>query len=288
MVAVLLGAVAFIAAPAATAQEQPAPVETSVSAEPYQQISDPNYRWRSDMSSKVLAAKPTVDHVLHRVPGSWFDAPRIPHESVLAQNRGNSLFGPGTPLYIGDSKMCTLGVVGMDAAGRKIGLTAGHCGQPGEQVTSADSWQIGPTGTVVASNAHHDYSVIEFGPNAELTRSYNGVTVNHLGGAPVGTGQQLCKQGVATGYTCGIAWVDDQTVQFSQVCASVGDSGGPVLAGDRLVGLVSGGALPNPHLSCRSPLQGPIFMPTVSSGINAILAHLNATGGPGAGFVLAG
>ncbi len=263
--------------------EPAAPEPYSATAE----FADPNYRWESDLSSKVLAGKPTADHVLHRVAGSWFDAPRIPEESVLAQNRGNSLYGPGTPIYIGDSKMCTLGVAGTDAAGRKVGLTAGHCGEPGEQVASADSWQLGPTGTVVASNAHHDYSVIEFGSNTELTRSYNGVTVNQVGGAPATTGQQLCKQGVATGFTCGITWVDDRDVQFSQVCASVGDSGGPVLVGDRLVGLVSGGSLPNPALTCRSPLQGALFMPTVSTSMNAVLAHLNATGGPGSGFVLA-
>ncbi|AGF71794.1 hypothetical protein A605_03915 [Corynebacterium halotolerans YIM 70093 = DSM 44683] len=268
---------------------QPVSQETGAQAAEGQvaQVSDPNYRWRSDLSSKLMAANPTADHVLHRVPGSWFDAPRIPEESVLAQNQGKSLYGPGTPLYIGESKMCTLGVVGTDAQGRKVGLTAGHCGEPGELVASADSWQVGPSGTVVASNAAHDYSVIEFGSNAELTRSYNGVTVNEVGGAPVTLGQQLCKQGVATGFTCGITWAGDGNTQLSQVCASVGDSGGPVLAGNRLVGLVSGGSLPDPNLACRTPLQGVLFMPTVSTSINAVLADLEASGGPGAGFVLA-
>src|SRR5699024_833913 len=36
---------------------------------------DPNYRWMNDPVSKVMAGKPLEDWVLHRVPGSWFDAP---------------------------------------------------------------------------------------------------------------------------------------------------------------------------------------------------------------------
>ncbi len=40
--------------------------------------------------------------------------------------RGKSLYGPGTPLYVNQDTMCTLTAAGTDAAGRKVGLTAGH------------------------------------------------------------------------------------------------------------------------------------------------------------------
>nr|WP_241228454.1 S1 family peptidase [Corynebacterium hylobatis] len=246
---------------------------------------DPNYRWHNDPVAKTMAGKPFDEWVLHRVSGSWFDAPRIPEESMVVQNQDASLYGPGTPIYLGDSMMCTLGVVGTDAQGRKVGLTAGHCGQPGDQVWSADSWQVGPTGTVVTTNQVHDYSVVELGSNAELTRTYNGVTVNSVGG-PVGPGQVLCKQGVATGHTCGHVWAADEEVHITQVCAMTGDSGAPLLAGDRMVGMISGGVLPDHRLSCKSPLQGQLFMPTASHTMDAVLKDVDARGGVGAGFRL--
>ncbi|MDO5513018.1 S1 family peptidase [Corynebacterium sp.] len=247
---------------------------------------DQNYLWTDHPIDKVMAGKPFADWVLHRVPGSWFDAPRIPEESMVVQNQDRSLYGPGTPIFVGDQMMCTLGVVGTDAEGRKVGITAGHCGNPGDKVWSADSWQVGASGTVAVSNHLHDYSVIELGSNSEITRSYNGVTVNRLGG-PVAPGQMLCKQGVATGNTCGHVWSADEALQISQVCAMVGDSGAPVLAGDRMVGMISGGVVADQRLSCKTPLQGGLFMPTVSTNLDNVLADMDKRGGVGAGFQLA-
>lgn len=251
-------------------------------------VSDPNYRWRDDVAAKVLAGKPAAEHVLHRVPGSQFDAPRIPDESNFAASRGNSLYGPGTPLYIGEETMCTLAVAGTDAEGRNVGITAGHCGEVGEDVFSADSWQVGPSGTVMATNGYYDYAVIEFGSNAELTRSYNGVTVDEVGGG-VRQGETVCKQGVATGFDCATTWASNPEVHVTQLCAMNGDSGAPVLVGDRLVGFVSGGSIPVPgaqFLSCRTPLQGPVHAPTTSIDMGAVLADLDTRGGLGAGFTL--
>ena len=210
------------------------------------QGTNPNYQWKNDGFSKVAAGKPQADYVLHRVPGSMFDAPRIPEESVAAMNQGESLYGPGTPLYVNKESMCTLTVAGNDNAGRKVGLTAAHCGNVGDPVTSADSEQIGPTGTVVSKNEDLDYAVIEFGSKAKVSRSYNGVTVNQLGGG-VKPGQQVCKQGVATGKTCGMTYQQAKKIQINQVCAMMGDSGAPLLVDGRLVGSITGGFLPVPY-----------------------------------------
>nr|WP_268914272.1 S1 family peptidase [Corynebacterium uropygiale] len=247
----------------------------------------PNYHWTNDLLARVLAGKPLDPVVLQRVAGSFFDAPDIPAASRELEAQGKSLYGPGTPVFVGNSMICTLAVAGYDAQGNKVGITAGHCGKVGDAVMSADSWKIGPSGRVVASNPGQDYAVIQFGENAEVTRSYNGVTVNSVGGAPA-PGQTVCKSGVGTGTTCGITWSTQPRVILTQVCAMQGDSGGPVTQGDRLVGTVSGGAYPNYALACRSPLQGPLHMPTVVSRADATMADLNASGGPGAGFQLAG
>lgn len=241
-------------------------------------IAGANYHWRNDIQAQVMAQH--VGPVLHRVGGSWFNAPDIPGEAHAAAGAGRALFGPGTPVFIGD-KICTLAVAGYDAAGRKIGITAGHCGVMGREVYSADAPNSGPAGVVTQSVPELDYAVIVLNDRADIARSYNGVTINAVGGSQA-AGQQLCKQGVATGFTCGPAWDQYQ----SQVCAMQGDSGGPLLAGDRLVGIISGGSRLIPNGACTTPWQGPLHTPTVSAPIDAVLQHLNATGGPGAGFRL--
>lgn len=239
---------------------------------------DPNYVWRSDVVSKVLAGKPAADQVLHRVPGSLHDAPRIPDEARQAQGRGNALYGPGTPIYVGvgDNQLsCTVAVAGYDNAGRKIAVTAGHCGNVGDPVIDADAFGLGATGTVAAVDRNLDYALIRLNPNTEVTRSYDGVTINHVGSAPIQPGQNVCKKGVASGVTCGITWYDYNQMNINQVCAMQGDSGGPLFVGDRLVGMINGGMLPQPlALACYSPLQGLIHAPTGSARADAVFSAL--------------
>lgn len=243
-------------------------------------VDGPNYHWRSDVQAQVMAQH--LGPVLHRVPGSWFNAPDIPGEAKAHEDAGNALFGPGTPVFIGHDKMCTLAVAGYDRHGNKVGITAGHCGSTGAEVFSADAPKAGVMGHVVQTAPDLDFALIQFGPKAQMTRSYNGVTLNAVGGQAA-PGQQVCKKGVATGYTCGVAW----DAYNSQVCAMQGDSGAPMFAGDRLLGVISGGNPIVPAGPCTTPWQGPLHMPTLSTPIDNILARLDAQGGTGAGFRLA-
>lgn len=249
----------------------------SGTATAHAQEQDPNYLWRSDPLSKILAAKPFSDYVLHRVPGSFHDAPRIPEASNQALTRGNSLYGPGTPIYVttknGSEVMCTVAAAGYGSHGNKYALTAGHCGEVGDAVKSADSWQVGPSGTITHVNKDLDFALIELGSNTEISRSYNGITLTSLGGAPVQPGGVVCKQGVASGHTCGVTLHDWQTMNISQVCALQGDSGAPVMEGGRLIGILNGGMLPF-NFSCVSPLQGALHSPTGSVRADAVLAAL--------------
>lgn len=242
-------------------------------------IDGPNYHWRTDVQAQVMAQH--IGPVLHRVPGSWFHAPDIPRESRDHAAEGRALFGPGTPLFIGNDKMCTLAIAGFDRHGNKVGLTAGHCGGVGTPIMSADAPGAGVAGHIVQVVPEKDFALIQFGPNVQLTRSYNGVTINAVGGqaAPL---QNLCKKGVATGFTCGPAW----DAYNSQVCAMQGDSGAPMMLGDRLVGVLSGGNPIVPAGACTTPWQGPLHMPTITTPIDVVLGHLDAQGGTGAGFYL--
>ena len=53
---------------------------------------DPNYHWKTDPVSKVLAGKPFADRVLNRVPGSFFDANPANPAARAAAGRGTSLY----------------------------------------------------------------------------------------------------------------------------------------------------------------------------------------------------
>ena len=238
-----------------------------------------NYVWRTDPISKALAGKPTADKVLHRVPGSFFDAPRTPPEAEEARRRGRALYGPSTPLYVGSvpgqEVMCTATVAGYNDRGEKIAITAGHCGKVGDAVRSADAWQLGRTGTITHVNGQLDYAVITLAANTDVTRTYNGVTVNHLGGAPIKPGGVVCKTGVASGTTCGPTFTDWDARNTNHVCAMQGDSGAPLTVGDRVIGMVNGGMWGPPfNVSCRTPLQGPIHAPTGSLRMDAVLGDI--------------
>ena len=258
--AVLTTAAALAGTPAAQAQDMP------------------NYTWRTDPVSKTLAGKPFADRVLHRVPTSLHDAPQVPPEAAAAAARGTALYGPSTPIYVGTGEaqvMCTVAVAGYDDTGRKVAVTAGHCANVGDPVTAADAPGLGPTGRIVHVDRNLDYAVIHLNPSTEVSRSYGGITINHVGSAPLRPGQPVCKRGVASGYTCGITWHDWDSMNINQVCAMQGDSGAPLFVGDRLVGMVNGGMFRAPFsVACHSPLQGPLHAPTGSARADAIFPNL--------------
>ncbi|MFC5938208.1 S1 family peptidase [Corynebacterium choanae] len=244
-------------------------------------IDGPNHHWKTDPLSMLLAAHPGP--VLQRIAGSYFHAPDVPHEAYVAEGNDRILMGPSTPLFIDDA-VCTLGVAGYDSEGNKIGITAGHCGKPGSEVVSADSWPMGTAGYVVAQSAKHDYSVIRFEDKVDVAKSYNGLTIDTLGWDD--KPQMVCKYGVATGWTCGPQFLADQRTSLAQYCANTGDSGAPVFIGNKLIGVVSGGLAPGNSFACVSPLQGPLHAPAITHSIDAIVNDINTHHGYGAGFTL--
>ena len=267
----------------AVAQDSPAPLDQPLY----------NYHWVNDPLSQLLAMR--LGPVLHRSENSFFHAPDMAQEAIDAQARGKVLYGPGTPIFIHAGKdtepaaLCTLGIAGYDNENRPIGITAAHCGDVGTYVSSADAQNMGTSGIVIGANKVHDYSVILFdAKRVELTRTYNGITVNSIGGEP-GDREPICKRGVGTGTTCGTNLMTSDAYAYAQVCSTQGDSGAPLLRGDQLVGFISGGlALAgNTDLSCRTPLQGMLFTPAVGVTADAVLSEINANPkNPGAGLRL--
>jgi hypothetical protein len=236
----------------------------------------------------VPAVDQVVDDVLtvtgepgpHRIEGQYFTSPGVP---AAAENaRPSVLIGPSTPLIVGPS-VCTTTAAGHDAAGNAVAVTAGHCGVAGDEVRSADD----PEGTVIGTfqrSGARDNGIILLNDSAQVTSSYNAV-LGSAGGPLPGEGAQVCKTGIATGTTCGPLVLRTDSGFAMHVCSSHGDSGAPVYAGGRLIGLLSGGFAGVP--SCRTPLQGPVHSPVMAVTWDAVTAEMDATGGVGAGFRMA-
>lgn len=259
------------------------PVEQPYELEPLP--NGPFYEWTNDPFSQVLALH--QGPVLHRITGSFFHGPDVPQAQRDANARGKTLYGPGTPIIVNDESFCTVAVSGTDAQGRPVAITAGHCGEVGNEVQSADAVHMGntaPSGKIAAKGENLDYSVIELYPNAEITNEYYpGVVVNAVGAEPRPL-DTACKQGLASNNTCGSVIVSDAEATISQVCARPGDSGGPLIEGDRVVGIISGGIVPTEAAACNTPLQGMLHSPTLTVNMDAVVKDLQNRGGVGAGF----
>lgn len=135
---------------------------------------------------------------------------------------------------------CTLTTIGHSKTGKLIGITAGHCGKPGQKVYSETQQDRGQAGTITYSASDLDMAIIEFNPAKVVPlRTVRGVSIDGVDTRPVDFPTIVCKDGRTTGETCGITWFSDGDAHFSQMCVIEGDSGSPVLVGDRLVGMVN-------------------------------------------------
>lgn len=216
----------------------------------------------------------------HRVAGNYFTSPTAPAEQQATPEQ--AIVGPSTPILLGEN-ICTVAASGTDREGNKIAITAGHCGGVGQDVSSFDAEGAGTIGTVSRIVAG-DVSVITLRPEVKITRSYGNVTLDHVGGSAPAFLETLCKTGVTSGTSCGPVLATSASSITAHICGSFGDSGAPIYAGNRLVGVLNGGVAGLP--SCVTPAQGPVHAPAVGTPWSTVEAALNA-GGTGAGFKLA-
>lgn len=198
------------------------------------------------------------------------------------------VMGGGAGIVIGKDTLCTLTSIGHDKTGALIGFTSAHCGGPGAVVSAEDSESSGPIGHMVAGNDSLDYAVIQFDPDKVTpVADFGGFVISGIGPDPI-FGQIACKQGRTTGNSCGVTWGpgQDPGTIVMQVCGRPGDSGGPVVVNNLLVGMIHGAfsdALPTCVIKYI-----PLHTPAVVVSINAVLADLNANDRPGAGFIPVG
>lgn len=209
--------------------------------------------------------------------------PAMPAGTVAADDK--MVLGGGAGIVVDGDTLCTLTAIGHDKTGDLIGFTSAHCGGPGAEVAVEGSEGNGIVGQMVAGNDALDYAVIEFDP-AKVTPvpNFGGFVIGGIGPDP-SFGQIACKQGRTTGNSCGVTWGpgQDPGTIVMQVCGRPGDSGGPVVVNNLLVGMIHGAfseALP----TCVVKYI-PLHTPAVVVSINAVLGDLDEKDRPGAGFV---
>ncbi|WP_222719114.1 fibronectin type III domain-containing protein [Actinokineospora xionganensis] len=168
---------------------------------------------------------------------------------------------PGNPWFPGYEGNCSVGFAAVDASGGKHFLTAGHCTNDRDQPAFGASGGQNRIGTSNVGGARSVFAREgDMGVVAVTEPGWNlSASVNTWGNAPVAvTGttepivnQAVCHSGVASRWQCGRVTAVEQTVMYSSgpidgmsfttACSLGGDSGGAWVAGDKAVGLHSGG-----------------------------------------------
>ncbi|GAB3129312.1 hypothetical protein GCM10027289_11340 [Tsukamurella serpentis] len=200
----------------------------------------------------ATAAVGVAASVLTAAPAAAAPAPKI-------------VVGPGSPIEVVKKETpqgievasCTLGVLATTPDGRRIGVTAGHCGTAGQEVAvpvPGDARTIASVGKIEKSSNPKvskdgrisdfnapDWATVSFKPGVPLSPSLGRVKPAKVGRAMVG--DQVCRQGRTTGWQCGKVVDVAPNRVLTDLKGDHGDSGGPLvrLSDGAALGLTTGG-----------------------------------------------
>jgi streptogrisin D len=149
-------------------------------------------------------------------------------------------------------------------------LTAGHCGNIASTWYS-DSGHASVLGNTQSSTfPGHDYALVRYTGSASHGGTVGSQDITSAGNPTVG--QTVTRRGSTTGIHSGTVTALNATVNYAEgsvtgmiqttVCAEGGDSGGPLYAGTKALGLTSGGSG-----NCSS--GGTTFFQPVVAALNA-------------------
>lgn len=231
---------------------RPAPSSLSASASAVASLGIDGTAWAVDERSgklRVLADSTVTGTELARLrdaTGRLTDA--VTFERV--DGRLRTLLSGGDGVYAG-GRRCTAGV-NVRSGSTYYFVTAGHCteGAATWYTGAALDTAIGPTtGTSFPGN---DFGVVRHA-NPAVPHPGTIGTVDVTGTASAYVGQRVCTRGAVTGVRCGVVTALNATVNYgggdivsgliqTNICAEPGDSGGPLYAGDKVIGILSGGS----------------------------------------------
>ncbi|WP_405927072.1 S1 family peptidase [Streptomyces sp. NBC_00035] len=239
------------AAAAPTAGAAPSTASVSAVASAVESLGIAGTTWALDGRTgklRVLADSTVADADLarlHRTAGRFADAMTLER----LDGRLRTLLSGGDGIYAAGWR-CSAGV-NVQSGSTYYFVTAGHCtdSMPTWYTSSALSTSIGPTtGTSFPSN---DFGVVRYS-NPAVPHPGTIGTVDVTGTATAYVGQSVCRRGATTGVRCGVVTALNATVNYADgtvyglirtnICAEPGDSGGPLYAGDKVIGILSGGS----------------------------------------------
>ncbi|MFD8866605.1 S1 family peptidase [Streptomyces sp. NPDC059590] len=173
--------------------------------------------------------------------------------AVAVERLGGTLrtfLSGGDGVYSSGGARCSVGV-NVQSGSTYYFITAGHCTDtlPTWYTGSDLATAVGPT--TATSFPGDDYGVVRYA-NTAVPHPGTVGTVDITGTATAYVGQQVCTRGATTGVRCGRVTGLNATVNYgggdivygliqTNICAEPGDSGGPLYAGDKIIGILSGG-----------------------------------------------
>ncbi|MEU6353364.1 S1 family peptidase [Streptomyces sp. NPDC047072] len=198
---------------------------------------------------RVLADSAVTDADLarlRRIDGDFAGAVTVER----LDGRLRTLLSGGDGIYT-TAWRCSAGV-NVQSGSTYYFVTAGHC------TDGASTWYTGSTMTTVigttvgTSFPGDDFGVVRYS-NPAVPHPGTVGAVDVTGTATAYLGQSVCRRGAATGVHCGVVTGLNATVDYSggdvvsgliqtNICAEPGDSGGPLYAGDKILGILSGGS----------------------------------------------
>ncbi|MFD5074359.1 S1 family peptidase [Streptomyces sp. NPDC058371] len=198
---------------------------------------------------RVLADSSVADADLVRLRRA---TARTPGALTLGRLDGRlrTLMSGGDGIYAPAGR-CSAGV-NVQSGSTYYFVTAGHCttSMPTWYTSSAMTTAVGPTtGTSFPGD---DFGVVRYS-NPAVPHPGTIGTVDVTGTATAYVGQSVCRRGATTGIRCGVVTALNVTVNYAggtavngliqtNICAEPGDSGGPLYAGDKVIGILSGGS----------------------------------------------
>ncbi|MFF4274427.1 S1 family peptidase [Streptomyces sp. NPDC001536] len=237
---------------AATASTAPSVTSVSGAASAVEELGVAGTSWAVDERTgtlRVLADSTVADADLARLRRTTGRFPGAASVERL-DGRLRTLLSGGDGIYTAGWR-CSAGV-NVQSGSTYYFVTAGHCteGTTTWYTGSALTTTIGST--TATSFPGNDFGVVRY-TNPAVPHPGTIGSVDITGTATAYVGQTVCRRGATTGVRCGRVTALNATVNYgsgdivygliqTNICAEPGDSGGPLYAGDKVIGILSGGS----------------------------------------------